>query len=455
MGLRTLPYLTGLLLIPVVSSASYAQVGQSAPAEAGIKAESRTAPTTDVSQRSRTRCDRYAAPNGGDDGAGLTVGGAVSLERTTEVARPGEVVCLLKGTYFESSPVGISESGRPGRPIVFTRAGGRAIVKWRGGSPDAVIQITPATHHIVIRGLTVVGGNTGVRVKDYAHHVQIVGNRIVRSGRTGIGAAQADHVKVLRNQIFHVGYGEGWGGGIGFNTQRRIGGGKGFHSVIAYNIISGTSDESHHHSDGNGIIIQHGGNTPRLLVTNNVIYHNGGRCIHSLNVRNVWVVNNTCYSNGLDPRVGAGEFTNQNSYNIHLVNNLARAKGDRAPVKLSDGSRGVLRGNVVWGGEESVVPDYVLGNPRMLRVLRPGFIGPPSLRNVTGSRQRRALQPWRVGNLLALRAGAAPIGKGIDPRKTPGATPAIRRGLTRYALSAMAGVRRPQGGRFDVGAYER
>jgi hypothetical protein len=402
------------------------------------------------------RCSRFAAPDGRESGDGFAPHSAVSLRRATRIADPGERVCLLAGTYRVTSTLNINRSGEVGEPIVYTRLRKRPIVRWRGSDADVVIQIAPEAHHVVIRGLTVVGGTNGVRITNGAHHIRVVANRIRGAGVTGIGMTGADYVTLLRNRIFRVGYGRGWGSGIGFNTPVGIDGKPGFHSIVAFNVISGTSDESYHHSDGNGIIVQHGGDIPPVLVTNNVIYHNGGRCIHNLNANNVWVVNNTCFVNGLDRRLGdyVGELSNANAGNIHLVNNLVRTRGSRYPVKVVQGSTAVLRRNVVYGGRESLVPQSVLNDPGQLRVLPPGFVRPPALKSGLGSPQSRALPPWRLGNGLALRAGARPVGKGVDPRATPGVNPDLRRALTRYALSSMSGTRRPQG-RFDVGAYER
>jgi len=449
---RRLIFLVSLCAVTVAASPGGAS---SVPDNASRRTDTVALQSTRDTTAARTRCSRYAAPGGRDSGGGWTPRRAVSLQRATRIADPGQTVCLLGGIYRISSSVTIKRSGRAGSPITFARVGKRPIIKWPGGR-YGVIQVMPGTHHIVLRGLTLVGGNTGLRVNDGAHHVRALRNRIRGSGVTGIGVGAADHVVISQNRIFHVGYGRGWGSGIGFQGHAWIDRKPGFHSVVTLNVISGTSDESDHHSDGNGVIVEDGGDIPPILIANNVIYHNGGRCIHNLNANNVWVVNNTCFVNGLDRRLGddVGELSNFNAENIHLVNNLVRTRGSRYPVKVVQGSTAVLRRNVVYGGRISLVPKSVLDDPGKIRVLRPGFVRPPALREGSGSPQARALPPWRLGNGLALQAGAAPVGKGVDPRDTPGTSPAIRRGLTRYALLSMSGVRRPLG-RFDVGAYER
>jgi hypothetical protein len=57
-----------------------------------------------------------------------------------------------------------------------------------------------------------------------------------------------------------------------------------------------------------------GGSIPPLLIANNLVYQNGGRCIENLHVQHVCVVNNTCYMNGLDSRLGmVGELQNHDA----------------------------------------------------------------------------------------------------------------------------------------------
>src|SRR5256886_16719023 len=82
--------------------------------------------------------------------------------------------------------------------------------------------------------------------------------------------------------------------------------------IVSNNIITGEFDGSSNHTDGNGIILDLGGNTPPALIINNVVYGNGGRCIQANVATNFWFVNNTCYKNNLDPSLGnAGSLTSQ------------------------------------------------------------------------------------------------------------------------------------------------
>ena len=67
-----------------------------------------------------------------------------------------------------------------------------------------------------------------------------------------------------------------------------------------------------------------------MLIANNMVYENGGRCLQTYTVSNIWIVNNTCYKNGLDTIQNHGEFVTNNSKNGYLINNIARTWSTRA-----------------------------------------------------------------------------------------------------------------------------
>src|SRR2546430_12722425 len=53
--------------------------------------------------------------------------------------------------------------------------------------------------------------------------------------------------------------------------------------IASNNIITGEYDGSSNHTDGNGIILDLGSNTPPALIINNVVYGNGDRKSTRLN----------------------------------------------------------------------------------------------------------------------------------------------------------------------------
>src|SRR4029077_13851673 len=149
-----------------------------------------------------------------------------------------------------------------------------------------------------------------------AHHIRFLNNSISNTGGSGIASINCDYLTADHNLIHHNGYipsstavpGDySWTSGISFNSNQWFDTYSGFHNIISNNIISGEVDQSPHHTDGNGIILDLSSgfydpstaNTPPALVVNNVVYGNGGRCIVAYVVTNFWIVNNTCYKNNL------------------------------------------------------------------------------------------------------------------------------------------------------------
>ena len=68
--------------------------------------------------------------------------------------------------------------------------------------------------------------------------------------------------------------------------------------------------------------------------------------------------------------------------------------------------------------------------------------------------QDAAPAPGTIGTRFVPLSGSPLINTGIDPRQAQGMTDALRQGIARYVLTDIAGVARPQGAGFDIGAYE-
>jgi parallel beta-helix repeat protein len=97
-------------------------------------------------------CDRFASPTGKDRWAGTRTRPFISIPRLAASLRPGEVGCLLRGTYRQDQII-IRRGGVPGKPIVIRSAPGtRPIVRGR-------LTIAATVSDIIISGLNLDGRN--------------------------------------------------------------------------------------------------------------------------------------------------------------------------------------------------------------------------------------------------------------------------------------------------------
>jgi hypothetical protein len=378
---------------------------------------------------SKGSCSIFASSHGG--GAGDSEAHPATLERAVARAAAGDVVCLEAGTYEVHSNVTIARSGTPSAPITITGYKGTALLRYRGGTLDGgVLQTTfcrpwCASHDIAIENVTIDGGNkmdAGVFVREGARDVTVRDCVIYDTGATGIALNAVDHVKALDNRIYHAGYDQGWSSGISLwygGHSGEYGGPRaafdaapGFHNVIAGNVVAGGYDNSFHHTDGNGIIVDGSGAIPPALIANNLVYENGGSGIEVLdNSGDVWVVNNTAYGNGLDPQHHGplGEFFLAGARNVHLVNDIAYGGSSRSRLYTSVGDS-----HVDW--KSSLAFNGVLAgvDASVVKSADPGFRGP--LPVPSGSAPwLSAVPPWSIGDVFTLRSGSPAIGTGSEP----------------------------------------
>jgi hypothetical protein len=413
----------------------------------------------------RRACTLHVAPHGSSSATGRSSRRPTTLTGARDRAVPGSVVCLRSGTYGVRQEVYFDRSGRAGRPIVYRSLGRTALIRWTGGHAEvvgtAIFKVGNDVHDLRFDRLRFDGANQTtqcIKINRGGHHVAIAHNRFANCAGSAIATKQADHITVARNLIHHTGYNRahGWGSGISLNSHVWSDRAPGFHSYVVGNVVSGSTDESSYNSDGSGVIIDLGGDAPPVLVAGNAAYHNGDHCINVLDVAHVWVVNNTCYQNGLDRRqTQTAEITVHRSgaTGVHVINNVADAAG-RAPYRLADGASAAYAANVEHGGRPSELPESVLANAFQVRSGPPLFVDPPAFDRNAHLPQAGALPPSALGTGLTPRPASPLVGTGIDPHTAPGLTPALRAGIERGLRRDARGVTRPQGPAWDVGAYE-
>ena len=422
-------------------------------------------------------CTLYASPAGGGNGASpsapTTLGGAQN------VSSPGDVICMMGGNYSLGSTFNVTHSGTSSAWIVYKAYGDSAVnVNWNGpsGPGNTMFRIGQegnfpnGPHYVEFNGLNLDGKNLATNGFSCgsAHHLRFLNNTVKNTGGAGIAAIECDYLKSDHNIIFHNGYAPccGWTSAISYNSNQFFDTYAGLHSIISNNILAGEFDLSTNHTDGNGIILDlscrsgctalASAHTPPLLIMNNVVYMNGGKCIIANIVSDFYVINNTCYKNGLDLLLTStpSEHAERRSKNGWFVNNIGYAWGGQSGNYSYDsdasGSSSISYFDNMWF---VVGLDFTPSDPSQFSKQDPLFVNPPVVKSSGGGLYADALNPFQLGDGLALQATSPAIHKGIDPSTIAGLAPAIASDLKRYVYSDIHGNSRAAGS-WDLGAYQ-
>jgi Immunoglobulin domain/Immunoglobulin I-set domain len=421
-------------------------------------------------------CTIFASSSGNDANSGTSATAPKTFSGAAAATQPGSVVCLLAGTYNLSSSFSPPTNGTPSAWIVYKSYGNGAVnFVWTGaanaspmfqlGAVGTAFPTGPS--YLEFRGLNLDGGgNAGdAFFCRGGHHLHFIGNSMSNTGGSGVGSRDCDYLTADHNVVNHNGYMPastsvpqwyGWTSGISFNSDQWFDNYAGFHNVIANNIVVGEYDSSTNHTDGNGIILDLSNgsysastaNTPPALIINNVVYGNGGRCIEAFVVTNFWIVNNTCYKNNLDATLGnAASLTTNNSQVGYFINNIAVAWDSGNPTYSQEGTNANISYNadLDYGSPPSFTPAVPFVQ------VDPLFVNPPTL---AGGQYATALAPSLLGTGLTLLPTSPAIGAGIDPTTLSNLPAAIVSDLRTYCYTDINGKARPQGGSFDLGAYQ-
>jgi hypothetical protein len=413
-------------------------------------------------------CTLFASPSGNDSNSGTSASSPKTFQGAANVTSPGSVVCLLGGTYSLSSTFSPPSSGTPSSwivykaygdsPVNFTYTGapnGQVMFRFNGGSFPS----NPA--YLEFRGLNLDG--QGNALDGFyclgSHHLRFIGNSVSNTGGAGVSTVNCDYITADHNLVNHNGYIPAnasnvswwsWTSGITYNSSQWFDNYSGLHNIISNNIITGEFDQTSNHTDGNGIILDLGGNTPPTLIVNNVVYGNGGRCIEPNQVQNFWVVNNTCYKNNLDPsEPGFASIGSNGASNGYILNNISYALSSGFPAYGQEGGASNISyySDLLYGSSAN----FSYSDPSQFIQGDPLFVNAPSL---TQGAYSSALPPLQLGNGLTLLPNSPAYNRGIDPSTLSGIPSAIVSDLKQWIYTDINGKARPQGGGCDLGAYQ-
>jgi hypothetical protein len=420
--------------------------------------------TITVSASSQGNVYYVSSSNGSDSNVGSEAQPWRTIQKAAATLVAGDTVLIRGGTYVvngSDQPISVIHSGTPTSYITIQSYPGENVTiqgdydksgNWAWYGIDI-----PGTSYIKISGLTIEGFHAAVSCQAPGHHIIIQNITAIYNSESGInsvgaatGTLEACDYMTIQGNIIHdngyyangtpaTGYLEGGGSGITIGTHSKP---YAFdtdythiHSIIRGNLIYHNYDATFH-TDGNGILMDMAGNRPPILIENNVVFNNGGKCVQIFGSQNVWVIGNTCYKNSTDTQyvnpLTRGEITGwhttstQPLKNIHIQNNIAYAQSNTPITFFPDivASELTMQNNLFFGGT---------------------FSGSSSPKGVN----------YIIADPLFVSATIDPSTANFHLKPN---SPAIDKGTSNLDPASQHidfdGVSRPQGAGYDIGAYE-
>lgn len=398
----------------------------------------------------------------GDGNLGTTIYPFRTISQAASIARAGDTVIVKAGKYSET--VHVKNSGEPGKPITFV-ASGTAII-----TPPYVQNWTGAFNivgktDVIVRGFTLQNAYFGIKVdRDGAgtvsQRIRLENNHTIMTESSGIRVAFArdvtvdsnvvekanfggvhEMISVIRTDGFVINKNEVFNGGFQINgvpmegkegIDIKSGSSNGrvtkniVHDLTRLGIYLDASSSGVSNVEVSGNVVyrtkhgialasEGGGTMENVLISNNVTFNNVAWGIIVSDWlkdgprKNIRVFNNTAYGNGQ----GGINISTRNGYLIHLRNNIAAFNNGPQLLAANVGLLTSSLSNLVYGKNSgNILFGVTSGDPRFVDAARGNF---------------------------RLNKGSVAINKGVTLSEVP---------------VDILGKSRPQGGRYDIGAYE-
>ena len=335
----------------------------------------------------------YVSGTGSDKNDGLKQGEAFrTLQKAGDLVKAGDTVYVMNGTYTNIYPNILSISDKHGTanaPITFTAYPGHTPVLEARKNNWNAISITGSSY-VVIEGLTLVGARdettleyalehkdnlsnpatsgNGIHItftdddqKIRSHHITISNNNVSKFPGNGIGTTEVDYITVKNNIVS----GNAWYSPYGnqgitmlylWNSDNNV---TDYKVVIEANTCFDNKQlvpwfQEGKVTEGHGIMFDTAfvGNVAyqgKALISNNVIYNNGGAGIQIFKGENpVDVVNNTTYQNS--QKLPVGEIFLNRAKNVRVVNNIMYAKPGESASSIANSSNCLFDNNLAYNG---------------------------------------------------------------------------------------------------------
>jgi parallel beta-helix repeat protein len=275
------------------------------------------------------RCVKVASVSGRDSSSGSAAHPFRTVQRLADALRPGDVGCLLPGTY--AGNVSIHRGGRPGKPITLTSSGRRARVR-------GLFWVADDANDVVVSRLLLDGSTTGRRPSP-----QINGDRVVFRDND----ISNDHTAIcLAVGSAFEDYGFAYG------------------TVIASNRIHdcGRFPRTNH---DHGIYLE---GSRRARVVGNLIYRNADWGVHLYPEADAtYVAHNVIDGNGrgivvageaADDEYSEGHSSDNNLIELNVITNSIAGHNLETYWGGPVGAGNVARRNCVWNGKAGNVGDH-------------------------------------------------------------------------------------------------